>query len=183
MGLFDLNTNLLDTNSINLAVVITLSYVVGKDPVTNALASRQKETTDAMRTADNKFKQSQLELDRARAGLLLAGEKVLAIKEETRLTIETMRIEGEREIKDLEKSYDELESRTIRLAQRKFLIEIYQTLVVDGFKKARFGLSIYMIEQDLRRSSIGSHPGYLKEERVTQSRLKRLEKSVATPCG
>ena len=62
---FGFNTNLLETNILNLAVVLPLVFSLGKDTLTSILDNRREKILSSLRSADDRFKQAQLELDAA----------------------------------------------------------------------------------------------------------------------
>jgi F-type H+-transporting ATPase subunit b len=72
---FGFNTNLLETNILNLAVVLPLVFSLGKDTLTSILDTRREKILNSLRSADDRFKQAQLELDAAKSNLLLLLKK------------------------------------------------------------------------------------------------------------
>ena len=53
---FGFNTNLLETNILNLAVVLPLVFSLGKDTLTSILDNRREKILSSLRTADDRFK-------------------------------------------------------------------------------------------------------------------------------
>ena len=146
---FGFNTNLLETNILNLAVVLPLVFSLGKDTFTKTLDLRLEKILGSLRSADDRFKQAQLELDAAKAGLALAGKKVIDIESEKSKTIEALHLEEAKQYEALYKRYDVLEKETIRLAQEKLVASIRQTLITDAFAAALIGLRACMtVERD-----------------------------------
>ena len=90
---FGFNTNLLETNILNLAVVLPLVFSLGKDTLTSILDTRREKILNSLRSADDRFKQAQLELDAAKSELALAAEKVKEIQSEGQKTMEALRLE------------------------------------------------------------------------------------------
>ncbi|MGM3308393.1 F0F1 ATP synthase subunit B [Anabaena sp. WFMT] len=73
-GGFSLNTNILDTNLINLAIIITVLFVFGRKVVGNILKTRRDNIETAIKSAEQrakdaaeKLKEAQQNLDRATA--------------------------------------------------------------------------------------------------------------------
>lgn len=73
-GGFSLNTNILDTNLINLAIIITVLFVFGRKVVGNTLKTRRENIETAIKSAEQrakdaagKLKEAQQNLDRATA--------------------------------------------------------------------------------------------------------------------
>jgi len=61
---------------LNLAVVVPAVFVLGKDTLTSILETRREKILASLRSADDRFKAAQLELDAAKSELALAEEKV-----------------------------------------------------------------------------------------------------------
>ena len=90
---FGFNTNLFETNILNLAVVLPLVFSLGKDTLTSILDTRPEKILNSLRSADDRFKQAQLELDAAKSELALAAEKVKDIQSEGQKTMDALRLE------------------------------------------------------------------------------------------
>ena len=90
---FGFNTNLFETNILNLAVVLPLVFSLGKDTLTSILDTRREKILSSLRSADDRFKQAQLELDAAKSELALAADKVKEIQNEGQKTMEALRLE------------------------------------------------------------------------------------------
>ena len=116
---FGFNTNLLETNILNLAVVLPLVFSLGKDTLTSILDNRREKILSSLRSADDRFKQAQLELDAAKSELALAAEKVKEIQREGQKTMEALRLEETKRYEELHQRFDELKEETIRLEEEK----------------------------------------------------------------
>ena len=77
---FGFNTNILETNVLNLAVVVPIVFKLGSETLTSMLDTRREKILGSLRSADDRFKQAQLELDTAKAELASANDKVQEIK-------------------------------------------------------------------------------------------------------
>ena len=66
---FGFNTNILETNVLNLAVVVPAVFVLGKDTLKSILETRREKILASLRSADDRFKAAQLELDAAKLPL------------------------------------------------------------------------------------------------------------------
>jgi F-type H+-transporting ATPase subunit b len=127
---FGFNTNLLETNILNLAVVLPLVFSLGKDTLTSILDNRREKILSSLRTADDRFKQAQLELDAAKSELALAAEKVKDIQSEGQKTMEALRLEEEKVVKTFrqqlisvafEKAIEGIRSRMDEKLHRKYI--------------------------------------------------------------
>ena len=127
---FGFNTNLLETNILNLAVVLPLVFSLGKDTLTSILDNRREKILSSLRSADDRFKQAQLELDAAKSELALAAEKVKEIQSEGQKTMEALRLEEEKVVKTFrqqlisvafEKAIEGIRSRMDEKLHRKYI--------------------------------------------------------------
>jgi F-type H+-transporting ATPase subunit b len=141
---FGFNTNLLETNILNLAVVLPLVFSLGKDTLTSILDSRREKILSSLRSADDRFKQAQLELDAAKSELALAAEKVKEIQSEGQKTMEALRREETKRYEELHQRFEELKEETIRFEEEKVVNAFRQQLVSAAFEKAVEGIRARM---------------------------------------
>ena len=133
---FGFNTNLLETNILNLAVVLPLVFSLGKDTLTSILDNRREKILSSLRSADDRFKQAQLELDAAKSELALAAEKVKEIQSEGQKAMEALRLEETKRYEELHQRFDELKEETIRLEEEKVVKTFRQQLISVAFEKS-----------------------------------------------
>jgi len=133
---FGFNTNLLETNVLNLAVVLPIVFSLAKDTLTSILDNRREKILSSLRSADDRFKQAQLELDAAKAELALATEKVKEIQAQGRTTLEALRLEEAKRYEELHKRFDDLKEETVRLEEEKVVNAFRQQLISAAFAKA-----------------------------------------------
>ena len=141
---FGFNTNLLETNILNLAVVLPLVFSLGKDTLTSILDSRREKILSSLRSADDRFKQAQLELDVAKSELALAAEKVKEIQSEGQKTMEALRREETKRYEELHQRFEDLKEETIRFEEEKVVNAFRQQLVSAAFEKAVEGIRARM---------------------------------------
>src|SRR6056300_1550759 len=132
---FGFNTNLLETNILNLAVVLPLVFSLGKDTLTSILDTRREKILNSLRSADDRFKQAQLELDAAKSELALAAEKVKEIQSEVQKTMEALRLEETKRYEELHQRFDDLKEETVRLEEEKVVTLSVNNLLVLLLKK------------------------------------------------
>ena len=144
---FGFNTNLLETNILNLAVVLPLVFSLGKDTLTSILDTRREKILSSLRSADDRFKQAQLELDAAKSELALAAEKVKEIQSEGQKTMEALRLEETKRYEELHQRFDDLKEETVRLEEEKVVNTFRQQLISVAFKKAIEGIRSRMDEK------------------------------------
>ena len=141
---FGFNTNLLETNILNLAVVLPLVFSLGKDTLTSILDTRREKILSSLRSADDRFKQAQLELDAAKSELALAAEKVKEIQSEGQKTMEALRREETKRYEELHQRFEDLKEETIRFEEEKVVNAFRQQLVSAAFEKAVEGIRARM---------------------------------------
>jgi F-type H+-transporting ATPase subunit b len=144
---FGFNTNLLETNVLNLAVVLPIVFSLGKDTLTSILDSRREKILSSLRSADDRFKQAQLELDAAKSELALATEKVKEIQSDGRTTMEALRAEEAKRYEELHQRFDDLKEETVRLEEEKVVNAFRQQLISAAFAKAIEGIRARMNPQ------------------------------------
>lgn len=144
---FGFNTNLLETNILNLAVVLPLVFSLGKDTLTSILDTRREKILSSLRSADDRFKQAQLELDAAKSELALATEKVKEIQQEGQKTMEALRLEETKRYEELHRRFDDLKVETVRLEEEKVVNAFRQQLINVAFEKAVEGIRSRMNEK------------------------------------
>jgi F-type H+-transporting ATPase subunit b len=152
---FGFNTNLLETNILNLAVVLPLVFSLGKDTLTSILDTRREKILSSLRSADDRFKQAQLELDAAKSELALAADKVKEIQNEGQKTMEALRLEETKRYEELHQRFDDLKTETVRLEEEKVVNAFRQQLINVAFEKAIEGIRSRMNEK-LHRKYIDS---------------------------
>ena len=141
---FGFNTNILETNVLNLAVVVPAVFVLGKDTLTSILETRREKILASLRSADDRFKAAQLELDAAKAELARAKDKVAEIQAEGRQTISALRLEEEKRFAEVSVRFSSLKEETIRPEEEKVIAEFRQQLIKVAFEKALTGIKSRM---------------------------------------
>ena len=118
---FGFNTNILETNVLNLAVVVPAVFVLGKDTLKSILETRREKILASLRSADDRFKAAQLELDAAKSELALAKDKVAEIQAEGRQTISALKLEEESALRKFQYVSLHLKKRQFVLKKKKLL--------------------------------------------------------------
>ena len=140
---FGFNTNILETNVLNLAVVLPIVFTLGRDTLTSMLDTRREKILGSLRSADDRFKQAQLELDTAKAELASANDKVQEIKSEGRKTLDALTAEQGSRMAEVATRFAGLKDETIRL-EEKAIAQFRQQLVNVAFEKAVSGIQSQM---------------------------------------
>lgn len=77
---FGLNTNILDTNLINLAIIITVLFVFGRKVLGNTLKTRRENIETAIKSAEQRAKDAATQLKEAQQNLEQASLEAERIK-------------------------------------------------------------------------------------------------------
>jgi len=103
---FGINTNLLETNVLNLAVVIGVLVVFGGDVLTSILKNRQELIVKSLNDAEERFQEATAKLEAAKAQLEVAKTKAEEIRAQGLVTAkqgsENLLARAEEDIKRLE---------------------------------------------------------------------------------
>ena len=132
----DFNTNVLETNVLNLAVVIGVLVVLGGDVLTSLLDARRERIVQSVQSAETRFQEAQEKLEQAKARLAEATEKATVIRSQGEGTVQvataTLQKQAEEEIARLE----EVKNSTLGLAEQKATKEVQQHLAALALEKA-----------------------------------------------
>ena len=121
---FGINTNILETNIINLAVVIGFLVYVGGDVLTSTLETRKELILKSLKDAEEKFQKTELDLAKAKEELALASNKADEIRVQSKKTlVERNSFLVERASNDI-KRLEESQEITIRLEEEKVLKQL-----------------------------------------------------------
>jgi F-type H+-transporting ATPase subunit b len=134
---FGFNTNILETNIINLAVVVAVVITFVGDALRSLLENRKQTVLNNLREADQRATEAQEKLNQAQAQLELAKKKATEIREQGLVTAEQEKLQtisqAEKDVLRLE----ELKNETIELQQQKALSQVSQQVVTLALTKVR----------------------------------------------
>lgn len=146
-GGFGLNTDILETNLINLLLVIGFLVVVGRKFLSNLLNERRTRIEQEIKDAENRKAQAVAALTEAQKNLTQAQEKAKQIKADAEAT--ALRVnaeiltEGEKEIERMKVSAgQELDSE-----REKVVADLKQTIARLALEKAEQQLKDTLNEQ------------------------------------
>jgi F-type H+-transporting ATPase subunit b len=128
-GHFGLNTNILETNVLNLAVVLTVVITYVGDALRGLLANRKQNILNNFREADQRASEAQDRLNQARTQLEQAQAKAKQIREQALVTIEQEKNQIVRQNQEDIKRLSILQQETLQLEQQKAQNELAQKLV------------------------------------------------------
>jgi len=128
-GHFGLNTNILETNVLNLAVVLTVVITYVGDALRGLLANRKQNILNNFREAEQRASEAQDRLNQARTQLEQAQAKAKQIREQALVTIEQEKNQIVRQNQEDIKRLSILQQETLQLEQQKAQNELAQKLV------------------------------------------------------
>nr|YP_010336430.1 ATP synthase CFO B subunit subunit I [Goniotrichopsis reniformis]UNJ14836.1 ATP synthase CFO B subunit subunit I [Goniotrichopsis reniformis] len=88
---FGINTNILDTNAINLAILVGLLVYVGKGAITSLLDNRQQKVLNSLQEAEERQAQASTRLSEAKTQLAQTQIIIAEIKKEAEVTAQQVR--------------------------------------------------------------------------------------------
>jgi len=141
---FGFNTDIFETNILNLAVVLTVVFSAGKDALASILETRREKILTSLRSADDRFKQAQLELDAANAEFEQALEKVKEIQIDGAKNLEALISERQTRREEIAVRFETLKEETVRLEEEKAVSAVRQQIIVRAFEKTVEGIKAYM---------------------------------------
>ncbi|BAZ83385.1 F0F1 ATP synthase subunit B [Sphaerospermopsis kisseleviana CS-549] len=86
---FGLNTNILETNLINLAIIITVLFVFGRKVLGNTLKSRRENIETAIKSAEQRAASAAKQLQEAQQKLTQAQAEATRIKADAEVSAKT----------------------------------------------------------------------------------------------
>jgi len=141
---FAINTNILDTNIINLIVVLGVLFTFGGDALRSLLANRKQAILSTMREAEEKAKEAQMQLEEAKKALANAKNKSEEIRKQSVVSAEKEKnqilFQTEEDLKRLEQTKQEiiqLQQKTTLQKLSKQVISLALTLVEDRLMKQK----------------------------------------------
>jgi F-type H+-transporting ATPase subunit b len=133
---FGINTNLLETNVINLAVVIGVVVYFGGDVLRSILKNRQESILKSVTDAEVRFQEATQKLANAKEQLEMAKTKAAEIRAQGLVSAQqgskTLLERAEEDIKRLE----ETKQSTIRVEEEKAMYQVCEQMSALALSKA-----------------------------------------------
>ena len=143
---FGFNTNILETNIINLAVVIAVVFTFVGDALRSLLETRKQTVLNNLREADQRATEAQEKLSEAQSQLEIAKTKAKEIREQGIVTAEQEKLQTIRQAEKDVLRLEELKNETIKLQQQKALSQVSQQVVTLALTKVREKLNKSLTE-------------------------------------
>jgi F-type H+-transporting ATPase subunit b len=134
---FGFNTNILDTNIINLSVVIFIVVSFVGDALKALLENRKKAILNNLREADQRALEAEEKLNQAKKQLELAKNKASEIREQSFQTAEQEKLQLFQQTEKEISRFEELKTETITLQQQKIISNLSQQVLSLALSKVR----------------------------------------------
>jgi len=136
LGEFGLNFDIIETNILNLGVVIAVVIYLGGDVLTSLLNDRKQRILGTLKSADERFLEAQQKLEEAKQKVQIAQTKAVEIREQGNKTAiqaaKTLFERTEEEIRRLEES----KQATLRFEEEKAMSQVRQQVVNLSIERA-----------------------------------------------
>jgi F-type H+-transporting ATPase subunit b len=127
---FGLNTNILETNIINLAVVLGVVITFVGDALRSLLKNRKETILNNFREADQRANEAQEKLNQAKLQFESAQKKAIQIREQGIITADQEKKQTLRQTKEDIARLDQIKQETIQLQQQKAMNEVSKQVVL-----------------------------------------------------
>ena len=135
-GSFGLNFDIIETNILNLGVVIGVVIYLGGDVLTSLLNDRKQKILGTLKSADERFLEAQQKLEEAKQKVQIAQTKAIEIREQGNKTAiqaaKTLFERTEDEIRRLEEG----KQATLRFEEEKAMSQVRQQVVSLSIERA-----------------------------------------------
>ena len=136
LGTFGLNFDIIETNILNLGVVIGVVIYLGGDVLTSLLNDRKQKILGTLKSADERFLEAQQKLEEAKQKVQTAQTKAIEIREQGNKTAiqaaKTLFERTEDEIRRLEEG----KQATLRFEEEKAMSQVRQQVVSLSIERA-----------------------------------------------
>jgi F-type H+-transporting ATPase subunit b len=134
---FGFNTNILETNVLNLAVVLAIVVTYVGDALRSLLENRKQSIVNTFQEADQRALEARERVAQAKLQLEQAKTKAQQIREQARLTIEQERNQIVSQNQEDIKRLTLLQNETLQFEQQKAQNELAQKLVRLALQQVR----------------------------------------------
>lgn len=135
---FGFNGNILETNILNLGVVLGIVVSLGGDTLRSLLANRKQTISNNLQQAEKRAKEARERLAEAKNQLDLAQKRAVEIREQGRMTAERERRDSSARKKEEIARLTEKKEEAVRVEEQRAVSQVYQQLVkrvIDQAKK------------------------------------------------
>lgn len=133
---FGINTDILDTNIVNLSVVIVVVVYGGNDILSALLETRSNRITQSLKLAEDKYQQAQAELKTAQNQLAEAIKQAEDIRLRGRDMVLQARKDVENQLESEIQRLGEAKNSSVRLALQRAMAQVQKQIVIGACEKA-----------------------------------------------
>ena len=159
---FGFNGNILETNVLNLGVVLTIVFVVGGDSLTSTLDERKQSIAKNLERAEERAKEAKEKLFQAKSQLETARKKAADILEQGKISADQEKKDSarkkEEEIFRLTKKKEEL----LYVEEEKAFFQVYERFVDRIIEKTKERL-LTRLNEETHISVINSQIGFISK--------------------
>jgi F-type H+-transporting ATPase subunit b len=153
---FGLNFDIIETNILNLGVVIAVVVYLGSDVLTSLLNERKEKILSTLKNANERFVEAEQKLAEAKQKVQIAQGKAVEIREQGNLTAaQTTKNLAERTEEEM-KRLEESKQATLRFEEEKALGQVRQQVVSLSIERA-FNLLRTKIDASVQRRLIDAN--------------------------
>lgn len=134
---FGFNGNILETNIINLAVVLGVVVTFVGDALRSLLDNRRQLIVNTLQQAEQRAQEAQVKLGEARAQLELAQKKAASIRQQGQSTAEQEQRNFQTQTQEDTARLYALKDESIRLQQQKAVAQVSQKVITLALAKVR----------------------------------------------
>ena len=154
-GGFGLNFDILETNLINLALLVGILIYFGKPVLTKILSERREKIAEQIKAVEQKKKQAEVTLANEQKKLEEAKQTAAKIRSDATTNAqkakETILAQGEKEVQRLK----EAAGKDLSSEQEKAMAQLRERVVALALEKARFNMG-NMLNDEAQRKLIDS---------------------------
>ncbi len=134
---FGFNGNILETNVINLAVVIGIVVSFGGDALRSLLENRRQTILNSLQEADQRAEEAKEKLSKAKSQLELAQKKATEIRQQGSITAEQDKKQCIRQTQEDAQRLEEVKQETLQMQQQKTISQVSQQVVSLALNQVR----------------------------------------------
>jgi len=134
---FGFNGNILETNIINLAVVVGIVVTFVGDAIRSLLENRRQSIVNALQQAEQRAQEAKAKLATAQSQLDLAKEKAGTIRQQGRTAADQERAQFAAQTKADTERLQSLKEETLLLQQQKAVAQVSQKVIALALAKVR----------------------------------------------
>ena len=131
-----LNGNIIETNLINLAVVIGLLFYLGSGLLTNILTQREENILKSIRDAEERFKEATQKLEQAKKQFEQAKIEADQIRAQSQVTAKEIEASLLNLVTQDTKRLTDMKQATIAFEEEKAITEVRRQVITLALQKA-----------------------------------------------